>query len=210
METSDFIAAFKAGKVCLHPTDTLPGLTVDPNNPKAVSRLYAMKRRPESMPCISLVASIEMAQKWWSRLPEWLVDYLNASGWPEGLSIAWQANDSAPEFLVSAEGTICLRKIYASERLRWLVDVINKLDHPLISTSVNKSGVPPLTTWSEAMKFVVDNDGWVPSVDVTDLINPVPSTVVKMNSKNNGFELLREGAVNFERLNTFNLPGAKR
>ena len=196
----EFITSYKNGKVCLHPTDTLPGLTLDPFQLESVSQLYMMKNRPVNMPCISLVSSSEMANKWWRPLPAWLCEYLIGSGWPEGLSIAWQANKLAPSFLVSKTGTICLRKISANERLGWVVDVINQLDQPLLSTSVNKSGVPPLSSWDGAREFVLRQGGWVPDVDVIDLKKPSPSTVVAVNSNQNGFDLLREGAVDFKSL----------
>jgi tRNA threonylcarbamoyl adenosine modification protein (Sua5/YciO/YrdC/YwlC family) len=44
---SDFEQVVRAGGVVLFPSDTVYGLACDPDNPKAIERLYALKGRPE-------------------------------------------------------------------------------------------------------------------------------------------------------------------
>src|SRR5690606_11701153 len=54
------LAHLKAGKTILYPTDTIWGLGCDDTNAKAVSEIYALKKRVESKALICLVSSLEM------------------------------------------------------------------------------------------------------------------------------------------------------
>jgi L-threonylcarbamoyladenylate synthase len=54
------IAAVKAGKPVILPTDTVYGLCADAYREAPVRRLYQLKRRPETMPTAMLAADLEM------------------------------------------------------------------------------------------------------------------------------------------------------
>jgi L-threonylcarbamoyladenylate synthase len=54
------VAAVKAGKPVILPTDTVYGLCADAYREAPVRRLYQLKRRPETMPTAMLAADLEM------------------------------------------------------------------------------------------------------------------------------------------------------
>lgn len=55
----EVIAAVKAGKPVILPTDTVYGLCADAYREGPVRRLYTLKRRPETMPTAMLAADLE-------------------------------------------------------------------------------------------------------------------------------------------------------
>ena len=50
--------AIRRGGVVAIPTDTVYGLACDPASPAAVSRIYAIKRRPDGLELTLLAASV--------------------------------------------------------------------------------------------------------------------------------------------------------
>lgn len=57
--TEAVVAAIRAGKAAIIPTDTLYGLVADGYREEPVLRLYALKRRPASMPCALLGVDLD-------------------------------------------------------------------------------------------------------------------------------------------------------
>jgi L-threonylcarbamoyladenylate synthase len=54
------VAAIRAGRAVILPTDTVYGLAADAYREAPALRLYALKGRPESMPCALLAADLDM------------------------------------------------------------------------------------------------------------------------------------------------------
>jgi L-threonylcarbamoyladenylate synthase len=54
------VAAIRAGRPAVLPTDTVYGLCVAPYREEHVACLYRLKARPETIPCALLCASVEM------------------------------------------------------------------------------------------------------------------------------------------------------
>ena len=57
--TDEVVAAVKAGKPVILPTDTVYGLCADAYREGPVRRLYTLKQRPETMPTAMLAADLE-------------------------------------------------------------------------------------------------------------------------------------------------------
>jgi L-threonylcarbamoyladenylate synthase len=57
--TEEVVAAVKAGKPVILPTDTVYGLCADAYREGPVRRLYTLKQRPETMPTAMLAADLE-------------------------------------------------------------------------------------------------------------------------------------------------------
>jgi L-threonylcarbamoyladenylate synthase len=58
--SEEAIAAIRAGKAVILPTDTVYGLAADAYREAPALRLYVLKGRPESMPCALLAADLDM------------------------------------------------------------------------------------------------------------------------------------------------------
>ena len=57
--TADVVSALRAGSLAIIPTDTVYGLVADGYREAPARRLYALKRRPESMPCALMASDLD-------------------------------------------------------------------------------------------------------------------------------------------------------
>jgi L-threonylcarbamoyladenylate synthase len=81
----DAVRAIRRGGVVAVPTDTVYGLACDPASTAAVSRIYAIKRRPDGLELTLLVASIADIEDDVELTPE--ARMLASVYWPGALSI---------------------------------------------------------------------------------------------------------------------------
>ena len=188
------------GYVCLHPTDTVPGFSFNPNDKEAITRMKQLKGRNSSKNFVSLITNLEVAREFWEPLPPKLEDCLKKF-WPGPLSVAWRASKKAPSHLVSDDGYIALRSpLYKINT--WMVKVLEQVNAPFPTTSVNISGQPPILSWSEAVSFIQGKDGV--SCPFSDIQLEVsggakPSTLIKYDEVG-GLTMLREGTLSKELL----------
>lgn len=116
----------RSGGVALLPTDTIYGLHAIATNEDATARIRAMKGRGDDKPFVVIASSIEQLRAFGAIVPEQL------SGiWPAPLTA----------ILSRGEATIAAR----IPDLEWLRSLLNRTG-PLVSTSANRSGEPPITS----------------------------------------------------------------
>ncbi|HHC08876.1 MAG TPA: threonylcarbamoyl-AMP synthase [Actinobacteria bacterium] len=128
------VAAVKAGEIVGLPTDTLYGLGVDPMNPGAIERLFALKGRPGIKPLALLVADLEQAQTI-GVFDERALELAEAH-WPGALTIVVPKLPSIPEWIGDrARRTVGLRR----PRHPVAVELLRRTG-PLAVTSANPSG----------------------------------------------------------------------
>jgi L-threonylcarbamoyladenylate synthase len=137
----DAVLAIEAGGVVAIPTDTVYGLACDPANTAAVSRIYAIKRRPDRLELTLLAASIEDIEDDVDLTPA--ARTLAAACWPGALSIV--STLRAHRWAIPREGTTLSVRVpnhpVALELLR--------RTGPLATTSANRHGEPTAETASE-------------------------------------------------------------
>ena len=159
-----------AGGVAIMPCDTIYGI-VGPA-PASQDRLRELKGRGEKS-FLQLIAGAHWLERFGElALPETLAGY-----WPGPLTLIFPAG----------QGSVALR-VPADPRLRLLLE---RLDSPLYSTSVNRTGQPALWRIAdilEQFEAVVDL-----VVDAGDLPGRLPSTIVDVSRR--PFRVLRQGAL---------------
>lgn len=190
-----FLQAWEDGRVCLHPTDTIPGLTILPKDSATLAILAKVKQR-DRLEFISLVASAERAFAFWQPLPPfWQVTLSKV--WPAALSVIYTASDATPDALRSPDGTIALRVPQLTPRHMWFADVLQELYLPLPTTSVNTSGQAAALTWADAQRWCRDQSVvFVPDIIEVPLdSSPLhrPSTIIKIKT-DGSFDVVRQGA----------------
>ena len=116
----------RAGGVALLPTDTIYGLHAIATNVEAVERIRAMKGRGDDKPFVIIASSVEQLRNLGAVIPEQLIGI-----WPAPLTAV----------LASGDSTIAAR----IPDLGWLRALLD-LTGPLVSTSANRSGEPPVTS----------------------------------------------------------------
>jgi L-threonylcarbamoyladenylate synthase len=159
-----------AGGVAIMPCDTIYGIVG--LAPDSEARLCELKERGEKS-FLQLIAS-----------PEWLARFGDLD-LPASLAAYWPG----PLTLIFSVGrdSVALR-VPADTRLR---DLLERLDRPLYSTSVNRSGQPALWRIADILEQFEAAVDLV--VDAGDLPGRLPSTIVDVSQR--PFQILRQGAL---------------
>jgi len=165
--------ALEAGSAVVLPTDTVPGLAVLAGNPKALERLRALKKAPPEKPFSLHPRDKGELRRLLPALPPGLPGWMDRrlpGPWTVVLPRDWVALPRAWEWPWPAVGLrlsrhAALRKLAAS------------LPAPLLLTSINPHGAPPLhgaalAAWLEAHPEVIVG------LDPTREKAAAPSTVV--------------------------------
>jgi L-threonylcarbamoyladenylate synthase len=138
--------ALARGEVVGIPTDTVYGLAVDPFQPEAVARVFALKARPADVALPVLVGGWDQVELIAGQLPV-SARYLADRYWPGALTLvvprsrgftADLGGRESPPFTVG---------------VRWpdhpIVQALCALSGPLAVTSANRHGKPPFTAAQE-------------------------------------------------------------
>ena len=155
LQLNEIAQLLRAGKVLLLPTDTIYGLHALATDAEAVGRIVEMKGRDDTKPFIVLAASIDQLTEIGIEAEIDLLRRLNAI-WPAPLTAILPLRTPIP---ASRGASTLAVRIPALDWLRALVARTG----PLVSTSANRSGEPPVESPSalardlhDALDAVVD------------------------------------------------------
>ena len=138
MSVDAAVRAIQAGGVIAMATDTVYGLACDPADAAAVSRIYAIKRRPDRLELTILAASAADIEEDVDLTPA--ARTLAAAYWPGALSIICRLR--AHRWEVPRDGdTLSVRVPDHPIALELL-----RRTGPLATTSANRHGDPPADT----------------------------------------------------------------
>ncbi len=127
------IAALHDGLVVGLPTDTVYGIGVDPENERALGRLFAVKGRPEDKPIPILAASLADARGFG------MIDAGVGRYWPGPLTVVVRRMPAVPAWIGDRHaGTVAIRVPDHPVALEVLATF-----GPLAVTSANHSGDEP-------------------------------------------------------------------
>ncbi len=129
--------AYLEGSVFVYPTDTIYGFGANPFNEEAVKKINGIKRREPEKFYILLVSNIEILLKYIEIKSEKDLDFLLAI-WPNPVSVVMRLNSKTSSLL--GAGTAAFR----IPNNRFCIKLINELQMPVVSTSVNRSGRSPI------------------------------------------------------------------
>lgn len=136
--------------VMIFPTDTVYGIGGNALEKSVTDRIYRVKQRSKEKPLTLHLFSVE-------RINQYVVDMTERQRriiddlLPGPYTIILPASSEAPEVSVGPEKRVGIR-VPDSDSFRELEDMI---DYPLVGTSVNKSGEPPMTDFDK----IVDQYG---------------------------------------------------
>ncbi len=179
---TEVLGQLQAGSCAVIPTDTVPGLT---SLPQFSTQIYTRKGRALHKPLILLAADLDqvrvLCQGW---EPAW--EDLITTHWPGALTLVLPASDRVPTHL-APDGTIGIRIPNQPETLALLAQ-----SGPLTTTSVNRSGQPPLTDPQMIQDLFPDLYLLKGAYG-----QGVPSTVIRWQTQGHmsGWEVVRLGSV---------------
>ncbi len=167
---SQVFAVLDGGGVAIFPCDTIYGFvgTV----PATESRIRQIKGRGETNPFLMLVGTADQAVE----LSNGPLDERVVSLWPGPLTVVMRA----------AEGTVAVRLPDDP----FLIEMIRSLGSPVYSTSVNRSGFPPMWRIRDIVAEFENEVDLI--VDAGDYPEGAPSTILDITQR--PYRILRQGA----------------
>lgn len=163
----------RSGGIGVIPTDTLYGVVSCAHNQKAVERVYRVKGRTPTKPCIILISNLSELEA--------LDVHLNKVNrqrllelWPGPVSVILTCGDAAPEYLHRGTHTLAFR----FPKDEWLQLLVRNAG-PLIAPSANPEGMPPATSAATAREYFGDSVDFY--VDRGERLGPA-STVIDLST----------------------------
>jgi len=197
---SDLVLGIRSGdRLISFPTDTVPALAALPERAELI---FAAKQRSLDKPLILMagaiddlweyIAGTDTEQQAWADIA--------TRYWPGALTLVLPASDRVPPTLNPKDPTTIGVRVPDHA----IACAILQQTGPLATTSVNRSGEPPLLTMAEinqqfpdVLTLDIANSDWR-EVAVPAGASGVPSTVVRWTGQ--GWEVLRQGAIVLEEL----------
>ena len=173
------------------PTETVYGLGANGLDPKAVSRIFKAKGRPQDNPLILHITDVSWLERYCKEIP--LTAYKLAEAyWPGPMTMILPRKDMVPDAVTAGLDTVgmrCPSHILCHELIR-LADV------PIAAPSGNTSGRPSPTTADHMRE---DMDGKIDAiVDGGPCSVGVESTIIDLTCTPP--RLLRPGGISLEQL----------
>jgi len=138
---ADAVAILRRGGLVAFPTETVYGLGCDAEQPAALRRLYAVKRRPPEHPVIVHLASTE-------DLDDWGIDVsaaartLAGACWPGPLTLVMKRSARVPDEVTGGRETVGLRV------------PAQPMAHALLAAFRAENGVAGIAAPSISCKFI--------------------------------------------------------
>ncbi|GHC54415.1 L-threonylcarbamoyladenylate synthase [Ulvibacter litoralis] len=176
-ELENALAVLKKGGLILYPTDTVWGIGCDSTHPKAIERIYELKKRANDKSLICLVSDLRMLEQFVEQIPKGAYDVLKFSVDPT--TIVYDNPIRVSETLIAADDSLAYR-IVDNEFCQKL---IRKLKRPIVSTSANISGEKTPLNFQEISQEILDGVDYVVNLQ-RDKKAGKPSTIIKI--KNDG------------------------
>lgn len=180
---------FHSGKIFIYPTDTIYGIGGNPFNPDVVKRISEIKGRDEKKQFIWLISDLENLLNYVEVSNEAYYEFLEKI-WPAPVSVILKLNERTSKIV--NQNSVAIR-IPDND---FCLKLLKEISHPLISTSVNRSGEAPLTR----PEVIIDK--FLNEVDAvlfhTESADEKSSTIINLTA--NKPKLIREGSIKFVEL----------
>ena len=165
------------GKIVLCPTDTIWGLSCDAFNESSVDEVFKIKKRNQSKRLILLVDSLTHLKKYIVSIHPRIENLIYLHQRP--ITIIYKANKNLPKHLVSEDGTIAIR--ITKDPI--LVQLIQNIGRPIVSTSANREGEPGPKYFDEINKNICNEVDYVFVRGRNSKTRSKPSLLIKYNEE---------------------------
>jgi len=169
-------ALLKKGSVVICPTDTVYGFLADATNERAVDAIYKIKKRPRKKPLSLFVRNIAMAEE--MAIINKQQRKMLKKFWPGEYTFILKRKPGIVLYGLD-ERTVAIR----IPRYPFLSNLLKKIDRPLVQTSSNVSGQPPLQNIKDIIKIFSKETSIKAIIDGGDMKKGVPSKIINITSK---------------------------
>lgn len=195
MDVNSLVNILNNSGIAVIPTDTVYGLVGDATNENVIKKVFLIKQRENSKPLLILISNFDMLKKYVKNISSLELGIINKF-WPGPLTIIFQNKKNLSDVLTANKSEIAIR-MPNDERL---LDLINKLDKPIIATSANiahKKTITSIDLLEDKIKNNVDYiyDG--------GFLEDNPSTIIKVID--NKVIIVRDGIISKDIKNYFDL-----
>jgi len=183
MDINYLVNILNIGELAVIPTDTVYGLVADATNIKAIKRIYDIKKREKTKPLLILVSNLKMLQEYVEGISalEWKII---EKFWPGPLTIIFSKKKNLDNMLTANKEEIAIRMPNNKE----LLELINKLNKPIIATSANISHQKTITSIDLLEDSMKNELSYIYDGGYKEAI---PSTIIKF--ENNKIIFIRDG-----------------
>ena len=142
------VGILRQGGIVAFPTETYYGLAVDPLNPEALRRLFAVKKRTTQKPILTVVNGREQLTPIVRDIPP-LFRSLMDRFWPGPLTLIFKGSQNLPPLLTANTGTIGIR--WSSHQVACRLAA--NFGGAVTATSANLSGGKPAVTAADSYLY---------------------------------------------------------
>ncbi len=168
------VKILKEGGIILYPTDTVWGIGCDATNPKAVEKIFTLKKRTDSKSLIVLVDGLDMLYRYIKEVPEIADQLIEATDTP--LTIIYPGAIGLAANVAAEDGSVGIR----IPNHEFCKKLIYKLRRPIVSTSANISGEASPQHFGEIPKEVRDGVDWCADSDLDAGSTGKPSSIIQL------------------------------
>lgn len=185
MDITRITKEIKNGNLVIMPTDTIYGIMADATNINTIKKVFECKKRNQNKALILLASNVDMLKDYTQNISVLENEIINKY-LPGKLTILLHKNSKVYDEVTGGSDLVGIRIPDNKE----LIEVINKVGNPLISTSANIAGknaiTDPKDIESELLKYIsyVEDNG---------IINSEASSIIKI--ENEQIIILRKGKV---------------
>ena len=173
--------------VVAFPTETVMGLGIYFDDPKAYDYLNKIKNRPNDKPYSMMLGDVKHISKYAFVTPD-AQKIINAF-MPGPITLLLKAKDNIPTYVTHNTGIIGIRV----PAMREILHFIKYCERPLLVPSANKSGEKPAMN-SEEVKDIFQSE--VGYIFKGACPGGIPSTIVDLTGEQ--VKILREGPISLE------------
>ena len=174
-EINQSLKTLASGGTLVYPTDTIWGLGCDATNQAAVEKVYRIKNRPDSKSLIILVNGIEMLQKYISKIPVGIENFLKTASKPT--TVIYKHPRGLAANVIATDNTVAIR-IVQSDFCKALIQEFGK---PIVSTSANFSNQASPSSFKEIDPLLLKQVDYIVNLPAAESKNSA-SQIIKLNN----------------------------
>ncbi len=170
------LQVLRDGGLILYPTDTIWGIGCDATNEKAVEKIYALKKRPDSKAMIVLVADERDVLQYVASPDLSVFDYLQKTTKPT--TVIYDNAIGLADNLIGKDGSIAIRicqEVFCKH-------LIKRFRKPIVSTSANISGEAVAPFYTDIKEEIKNGVDYAAHYRRDDSTIAMPSSVIKWDN----------------------------
>ena len=183
MQEERIISELKNGNLVIMPTDTVYGIITDATKEETIKKVFNAKERSFNKPLLVLVSDKNMLENLVSEISP-KAEEIISKYWPGPLTILFPKKDEVSDILTASSPYIAIRM----PNDKRLLNIIRKVNKPLISTSANITSKETITEVSQIEEKMKEKISYILDGGV---VKNEASTIIKI--ENDKIEIVRAG-----------------